>query len=132
MRALAALLRSSHAQMARLEALSMGRPLATYSDNMACASFFETNAGAALEVQGMTSLNTPGMLNMTFRQPFGVAAAIIPWNSPAIFFGSKVAPMVAAGNTVVLKSSEKAPLTVSLAVCFFLPNPPPLLPLRSR
>jgi aldehyde dehydrogenase (NAD+) len=49
---------------------------------------------------------------MTFRQPFGVAAAIIPWNGPLIFFASKIAPAIMAGNTIVLKSSEKAPLTV--------------------
>lgn len=52
------------------------------------------------------------MINMTFRQPFGVAAAIIPWNGPLIFFASKIAPAIMAGNTIVLKSSEKAPLTV--------------------
>lgn len=61
-------------------------------------------------MQGTTSLNTPGHLSMTFRQPFGVAAAIIPWNYPLIFFSSKTAPALIAGNTVVLKSSEKAPL----------------------
>jgi aldehyde dehydrogenase (NAD+) len=52
------------------------------------------------------------MVNMTLRQPFGVAAAIISWNGPLIFFSGKVAPALMAGNTVVLKSSEKAPLTV--------------------
>jgi aldehyde dehydrogenase (NAD+) len=50
---------------------------------------------------------------MTFKQPYGVVAAIIPWNLPLVFFGNKVAPAIAAGNTVVLKSSEKAPLSVS-------------------
>ncbi|QKX54954.1 uncharacterized protein TRUGW13939_02044 [Talaromyces rugulosus] len=48
---------------------------------------------------------------MTLRQPFGVVAAIIPWNAPLVAFSGKVAPALAAGNTVVLKSSEKAPLT---------------------
>ena len=63
-----------------------------------------------------TSLNTPGFVNMTFRQPFGVVAAIIPWNVPVLFFASKVAPAIAAGNCVVLKSSEKL-LTVGHFVC---------------
>jgi aldehyde dehydrogenase (NAD+) len=49
---------------------------------------------------------------MSLRQPFGVVGVIIPWNAPLVFFSKKVAPAVAAGNTVVLKSSEKAPLTV--------------------
>ncbi|CEN62081.1 Putative ALDH-like protein [Aspergillus calidoustus] len=48
---------------------------------------------------------------MTLRQPYGVVAAIIPWNPPVYFFILKVAPAIAAGNTVVIKSSEKAPLT---------------------
>jgi acyl-CoA reductase-like NAD-dependent aldehyde dehydrogenase len=64
-------------------------------------------------MQGATSLNTPGYINMTFRQPYGVVAAIIPWNVPLLFFANKVAPALTVGNTVVLKSSEKAPLTVS-------------------
>lgn len=51
---------------------------------------------------------------MSLRQPYGVAAAIIPWNVPAAFFGSKTAPTIAAGNCVVLKSSEKARLTVRI------------------
>lgn len=51
---------------------------------------------------------------MTVRQPYGVAALIIAWNFPLALFAAKVAPALAAGNTVVLKSSEKAPLTVCL------------------
>jgi aldehyde dehydrogenase (NAD+) len=50
---------------------------------------------------------------MSLKQPFGVVGIIIPWNAPLVFFSKKVAPAVAAGNTVVLKTSEKAPLTVS-------------------
>ena len=48
---------------------------------------------------------------MSLRQPFGVVGVIIPWNAPLVFFSKKVAPAVAAGNCVVLKTSEKAPLT---------------------
>lgn len=50
---------------------------------------------------------------MTLRQPYGVVAAIIPWNVPLFFLASKLAPALIVGNTVVLKSSEKAPLTVT-------------------
>jgi aldehyde dehydrogenase (NAD+) len=49
---------------------------------------------------------------MTLRQPFGVVAVIILWNILVYFFINKVAPAIAAGNTVVIKSSEKALLTV--------------------
>jgi aldehyde dehydrogenase (NAD+) len=92
----------------------MGRPVSTYFDNHACASAFEHYAEAGYDAQGVSSLNTPGFVNMTFKQPYGVVAAIIPWNVPLVFFANKVAPAIAAGNTVVLKSSEKAPLTVRL------------------
>lgn len=90
----------------------MGRPISTYFDNHAAASTFEHYAEAGYEAQGVSSLNTPGFVNMTFKQPYGVVAAIIPWNLPLVFFANKVAPALAAGNTVVLKSSEKAPLSV--------------------
>ncbi|CAI7676947.1 unnamed protein product [Penicillium palitans] len=48
---------------------------------------------------------------MTVRQPFGVVAAIIPWNVPILFLAGKPAPALMAENTVIIKSSEKAPLT---------------------
>lgn len=90
----------------------MGRPISQYFDAHAAASAFEHYVEAGYEAQGTSSLNTPGFVNMTFKQPYGVVAAIIPWNVPLVFFANKVAPALAAGNTVVLKSSEKAPLTV--------------------
>ncbi|EPE36534.1 ALDH-like protein [Glarea lozoyensis ATCC 20868] len=96
--------------LADLEALSMGRPVDGYFDANYAAVHFNY-FGEAAYAQGHTSLNTPGFLNMSLRQPFGVVGIIIPWNAPLVFFSKKVAPAVAAGNTVVLKSSEKAPLT---------------------
>ncbi|KAK5463088.1 hypothetical protein LTS15_002801 [Exophiala xenobiotica] len=111
MKKLGALLHQSGKELSRLEAMSMGRPVSTYFDNHACAGAFEHYAEAGYEAQGVSSLNTPGFVNMTFKQPYGVVAAIIPWNLPLVFFGNKVAPAIAAGNTVVLKSSEKAPLS---------------------
>jgi aldehyde dehydrogenase (NAD+) len=103
---------ASKSELADLEALSMGRPVSGYFDVDYAAVHFNY-FGEAAYAQGHTSLNTPGFLNMSLRQPFGVVGIIIPWNAPLVFFSKKVAPAVAAGNTVVLKSSEKAPLTVS-------------------
>jgi aldehyde dehydrogenase (NAD+) len=102
-------------ELAKLDALAMGRPVDGYFDaNYAAVHFnYFSEAGYA---QGHTSLNTPGFMNMSLRQPFGVVAIIIPWNAPLVFFSKKVAPAVAAGNCVVLKSSEKAPLTVRIHV----------------
>jgi aldehyde dehydrogenase (NAD+) len=113
-------------ELATLEALSMGKPVTDFFDAHYAGVHFNY-FGEAGYAQGHTSLNTPGFLNMSLRQPFGVVAIIIPWNAPLVFFSKKVAPAVAAGNTVVLKSSEKAPLTswkVSqwIAECGFPPG----------
>lgn len=111
MKKLAALIRENMDELAELEALSMGKPRSTFLDGEACARNFDYFAEAGYEVKGTTTLGNPGFVGMTLRQPFGVAAAIIPWNAPLIFFAKKVAPALVVGNTIVLKSSEKAPLT---------------------
>jgi aldehyde dehydrogenase (NAD+) len=82
-------------------------------DKMACAGLFGHYASAAYHIQGQSSLNTPGMINMTIKQPYGVVAAVIPWNVSLIMFAMKVAPAIAAGNAIIVKTSEKAPLAVS-------------------
>ncbi|CAI4214043.1 unnamed protein product [Parascedosporium putredinis] len=106
---LAALIRQNNAELALLEASSMGRPVSEYIDGFAAAGHFEHYSEAWPHIQGQSSLNTPGFVTMTWRQPYGVVGAIIPWNVPLLFFASKAAPALIAGNTVVLKSSEKAP-----------------------
>lgn len=110
---LASLIREHEQEFARLEALSSGKPVSRYIDASVAADAFSYFAEAGWTVQGSSSWNTPGQLNITSREPYGVVAAIIPWNVPFAFFGIKIAPALAAGNTIVLKSSEKAPLTVS-------------------
>ncbi|OAA57105.1 Aldehyde dehydrogenase domain protein [Niveomyces insectorum RCEF 264] len=111
---LANLIRENSDKLAKLEAVSMGRPVDGYFDAMAAAGHFDHYAEAWPHIQGQASLNTPGFVTMTLRQPVGVVAAIIPWNVPLLFLASKSAPAMIAGNTVVLKSSEKAPLTSAL------------------
>lgn len=110
---LADLIVESKAELAKLEAESMGRPVSTYFDATMGSNEFRYFSQAAYP-QGSSSLNTPGFVNITLKQPVGVVATIIPWNVPLVFFCKKVAPALAAGNCVVLKSSEKAPLTVSV------------------
>lgn len=110
---LAKLIRENNDELGALEAASMGKPLGAFFDAYACAAKWERYSEAAYTVQGTTSVQTPGYLNLTLRQPYGVVAAIIPWNVPLLFLASKLAPALIVGNTVVLKSSEKAPLTVS-------------------
>jgi acyl-CoA reductase-like NAD-dependent aldehyde dehydrogenase len=110
---LAKLIRESNDELAALEAASMGKPVDAFFDAYACAGKWEHYSEVGYSVQGSTSVQTPGYINMTLRQPYGVVAAIIPWNVPLLFLASKLAPALIVGNTVVLKSSEKAPLTVS-------------------
>lgn len=100
-----------HDEFAELEALSVGRPVSGYIDSKAASRQFRHYSEAGFSL-GTSSLNTPGFVNLTYRQPFGVAAAIIPWNVPMLFLAKKLAPALITGNTMVLKSSEKAPLTV--------------------
>ncbi|KAH8899850.1 aldehyde dehydrogenase [Thozetella sp. PMI_491] len=97
-------------ELAKLDALSLGRPVSTYFDAHYASTHFHYFSEAAYPV-GTSSLNTPGFMNVSLRQPYGVVAAIIPWNSPLVFFSKKLAPALAAGNTVILKTSEKAPLS---------------------
>jgi aldehyde dehydrogenase (NAD+) len=65
----------------------------------------------AMDVTGETSLNSKGFVNLSFRQPFGVGAAIVPWNGPTFMLVNKIGPGLVAGNTMVVKSSEKSPLS---------------------
>lgn len=111
---LADLIIESHDELAEIEALSMGRPVSGYFESYVAANSLNHYAESGYQALGTSSLNTPGFLNMTLRQPYGVVGAIIPWNVPVLFLINKSAPALMAGNTVVVKSSEKAPLTVSV------------------
>jgi betaine-aldehyde dehydrogenase len=68
-------------------------------------------AGLIRQVKGETFSERPGHLNLTRRQPYGVVAKINPFNHPFRFCAEKSAAALAAGNTVVLKASEQAPLS---------------------
>ncbi|KAJ5288669.1 Retinal dehydrogenase 1 [Penicillium angulare] len=108
---LGVLITESHDELAELEALSMGRPVSAYFESRVAANDLDHYSEAGYQVLGTSSVNNPGFVNMTLRQPYGVVAGIIPWNVPLLFLISKSAPALMAGNTVVIKSSEKAPLT---------------------
>ncbi|KAI2689152.1 hypothetical protein LCP963914a_2241 [Penicillium roqueforti] len=101
----------SNDELAKLETLSTGRPISQFFDASLAAELFAYFAGGGWTAQGTASLNTPDYLNLTVKQPYGVVALIILWNFPLVMFAGKLAPALAAGNTVVVKSSEKAPLT---------------------
>lgn len=110
---LAALILENRDELARLDAISMGMPVSTHHYARSAAAQYNYYAEAWPSIQGQASVNTPGYVTMTLRQPYGVVALIIPWNVPVHFLATKSAPALITGNTVVLKSSEKAPLAVA-------------------
>jgi acyl-CoA reductase-like NAD-dependent aldehyde dehydrogenase len=69
-------------------------------------------AGLASELKGRNVPWTPGTLHYTTRDPLGVVAAIIPWNAPVYLMACKLGPALVAGNTLVMKTAEQAPLAV--------------------
>ena len=74
------------------------------------AENFEYFAGWATKIEGET-IPVPGqMFNYTLREPVGVCGQIIPWNFPLLMAAWKLAPALAAGNTVVLKPAEQTPV----------------------
>ena len=73
------------------------------------AEFLHFFAGAADKIQGDTlPIDKPDMFVFTDREPLGVVAAVVPWNSQMFLSATKIGPALAAGNTIVLKASEHA------------------------
>ncbi|KAK5939864.1 hypothetical protein PMZ80_008246 [Knufia obscura] len=97
-------------EMAYLDAISMGAPAHTSFLNPMALTALRYFAGRAWDTHGDSSLNTPGFVNITLRQPFGVTAGITPWNVPVAMVLFKMAPALITGNTIVIKTSEKSPL----------------------
>src|SRR5678816_1093938 len=102
------------AELARLEARNTGKPYAAaLADELpAIADVFRFFAGAARCMTGaIAGEYMPGLTSMIRRDPVGVVAQVAPWNYPLMMAAWKLAPALAAGNTVVLKPSEQTPLT---------------------
>ncbi|MDT8923148.1 gamma-aminobutyraldehyde dehydrogenase [Pseudomonas taiwanensis] len=102
------------AELARLESNNCGKPYsAALNDELpAVADVFRFFAGASRCLQGSAAGEyLPGHTSMIRRDPVGVVASIAPWNYPLMMAAWKLAPALAAGNTVVLKPSEQTPLT---------------------
>ncbi|MBV8915487.1 MAG: aldehyde dehydrogenase family protein [Acetobacteraceae bacterium] len=117
----ATLLNEHKEELARLIALETGKALRTESRVEAgvVADIFEFYGGLGGELKGESVPFAPNVLSVTVREPLGVVGAIIPWNVPMLLMALKVAPALVAGNTVVVKSAEEAPLTV-LRICELL------------
>ena len=101
--------------LAQLEALNCGKPLhlARQDDIPAAADVFRFFAGAVRCQQGqLAGEYVPGHTSMIRRDPVGVVASIAPWNYPLMMAAWKIAPAIAAGNTLVFKPSEHTPLSI--------------------
>jgi aminobutyraldehyde dehydrogenase len=100
--------------LAEIESRNTGKPLAAaLNDEIpAIADVFRFFAGAARTQHGaLAGEYLPGFTSMVRRDPVGVVASIAPWNYPLMMAAWKLAPALAAGNTVILKPSEQTPLT---------------------
>ena len=111
----AKVIRENLETLAQLESQNVGKPISDARDEIALgARVFEYYAGAITKFCGQTIPVARGGFDFTLRQPMGVVAAIVPWNFPFPIACWKVAPALAAGNTVVLKPASQSPLTAIL------------------
>lgn len=107
-------LRAHADEIAKLTALETGKALRTESQIEAgvLADSFTFFGGLGSELKGATIPWSPTTLTYTVYEPLGVCGVIIPWNAPLMLMSLKIAPALVAGNTVVVKSAEEAPLGV--------------------
>jgi len=101
-------------ELARTIALETGNALRTQARGEArlSADIFRYFGGLAGELKGETIPLGEQVLSYTRHEPLGVVGAIIPWNAPVLLGALKIAPALCAGNTLVLKAAEDAPLGV--------------------
>lgn len=112
LRQIASLLRQDADTFAMLDAIDCGNPYsATKHDALIAAETVDFFAGLVTEMKGDTVPLGPDAVNFTIREPLGVVARIYPFNHPLLFCASKLAAPLAAGNTIVLKPPEQAPLS---------------------
>ena len=112
LRRLAAAVERNADYLALMDAVDSGNAISGMRGDMAwTAEALRYFAGLVTEVKGETMAREPGHLNLTLRQPYGVVARINPFNHPFRFCAEKAASALAAGNTVVIKGPEQAPLS---------------------
>lgn len=99
-------------ELGKLVTLETGKAWKTESKVEAnlVADTFKFFGGIAPEIKGQTFPFSPDSLTYTIPEPVGVVGAIIPWNAPLLLLALKAAPALVAGNSVVLKPAEEAPL----------------------
>src|SRR5687767_14771330 len=117
----AARLRAKTDELARVMTLEGGKPLVENSDEVgwtAAAFDYYAEMGRNFAGRVIPPIEST-QLALVVKEPIGVWGCIVPWNYPLLLLAWKVAPAIAAGNTVVAKPSELTPLsTLALADCF--------------
>ena len=110
LRRLAELLADKSEELVRIESIDTGKMLKeTRWQAKYIAEFFQFYAGCADKISGETlPIDKPDLFVFTKREPLGVVAAVVPWNSQLFLVAVKIGPALAAGNTVVVKASEHA------------------------
>src|SRR5712664_2164298 len=111
MRRIAEAIAAHSEELARIEARNVGKPISDARGEVGMViDVFNYYAGAPERLFGKT-IPVAGGVDMTFREPLGVVALIVPWNFPLAISSWKVGPALAAGNTVILKPAALTPLT---------------------
>jgi betaine-aldehyde dehydrogenase len=112
LRAIADVLRKNGDELAMLDAADCGNPYAEMvRDASAGAAQLDFYAGLVTEMKGASIPMGPDVVNFSVREPLGVVSRIIPFNHPFMFAAGKSGAPLAAGNTVVVKPPEQAPLS---------------------
>ena len=113
LRKAAAVLRAHATPLAQLDSLNNGNPVSALSmDADFAADALEYFSGLATEIKGETIPMGDGNFNYTLQQPLGVVGRIVAYNHPFMFAAAKMAAPLAAGNTVVMKAPDQAPLSI--------------------
>jgi 4-guanidinobutyraldehyde dehydrogenase / NAD-dependent aldehyde dehydrogenase len=109
----AEIIREHTEELALLETLDVGKPIADSLkiDIPGAARCIQWYAEAIDKVYDQVAPTGPAALALITREPLGVVGAIVPWNFPLLMAAWKIGPVLAAGNSLVLKPSEKSPLT---------------------
>jgi betaine-aldehyde dehydrogenase len=112
LREAAEILRTHRRELALIDAVDCGNPVREVSKDVdIAASTIDYFAGLVTEIKGHTLPMGEGVLNYTVREPLGVIARIGAFNHPMLFAAMKMAAPLAAGNTVIVKSPDQAPLS---------------------
>ena len=109
---IARVLRENAGELAMIDSADCGNPIAEMiMDATIAAAQIEFFAGLVTEMKGASIPMGPDRLNFSVREPLGVVGRIVPFNHPFMFIAGKAAAPLAAGNTIVMKPPEQAPLS---------------------